>query len=121
VLGCDVAAGARLVLDHDRLPNVLAELPGDEPGCGVSAATGSEANGQRDGVAGELLPAGNTCDNHCSRCEDHSDCGFHADSPKNFVASAGELPGAHVMLQFRARSQLIEVFRVAHNYQRSAP
>ena len=97
VLGRDVAAGARFVLDDDRLPNVLAELLRDEPGRGISASARREADGKRDGAVGEILPADNSCDSHCRRCEDHSDCGLHADSPENFIASARELLGAHVM------------------------
>ena len=104
VLSRDVAAGARLVLDDDRLPNVFAELLCDEPGHGIGASTGGEADGQRDGAAGEILPADNSCDSHCRRCDHHSDRGFHSDSPENFVASAEELLGARVTRQAPARA-----------------
>jgi hypothetical protein len=81
VLGCDVSAGACLVVDDDRLPEVLAELLRDDPGRGIGAATGGKAYGQRDGATRKALPADGSCDNHCRRCEHCSHRELHPDSP----------------------------------------
>ena len=69
VLRGDIAACARLVVDDDRLTKVLAELLRDDPGGGIGAASRGEADGQRDGPAGEALPADHSCDDQGRSCE----------------------------------------------------
>jgi len=44
----DVATGARAVLHHHRVAEVVAELLGDQPRCRVRGATGREADQQVD-------------------------------------------------------------------------